>query len=102
MKTITIGVIIFFLAACTHNPNEVVAVEKDGQRFYTDEHAAEALAQGDDESVICERRVITGSHRVTRVCTTKKQKEREREEGKAMHEIIRQNAINKRMTGGGK
>ncbi|MFV0543209.1 MAG: hypothetical protein ACK5L8_05885 [Marinicella pacifica] len=82
------------MAACRHNPDEVVTADKGGQRFHTDEHAAEALAKGDDESVVCERRVITGSHRVMRVSTTKEQK---RKEGKEMYDRIRSNSINTRM-----
>ncbi|WP_345258848.1 hypothetical protein [Marinicella pacifica] len=97
MNFISMAFFLFLVSACTHNPNDVVAVDKGGKRFYTDDHAAKALAQGDDESVVCERRVITGSHRVTRVCTTKQQKQKEREESRELHDRIRSNAINQRM-----
>lgn len=81
MKYLTL-LLVLFAIGCAHNPNQVVAVEKDGETYYTDEHASEALAQGNEQEVICERRVITGSHRVTRVCTTKKQKNRDRQEAR--------------------
>ena len=83
MKYLTL-LLVLFAIGCAHNPNQVVAVEKDGETYYTDEHASEALAQGNEQEVICERRVITGSHRVTRVCTTKEQKKRDRDEARVM------------------
>ena len=83
MKIILLSLLLF-IVGCTHNPNEVVAVEKGGPTYITDESATEALAEGNEENVICERRVITGSHRVTRVCTTKDQKQKDREEARRL------------------
>jgi len=84
MKKLLMIAFVLFIAACTHNPNEVVAVEKGGDLYVTDEAAAEEVAEGNSENVICERRVITGSHRVTRVCTTKEQKQDDREEARRL------------------
>lgn len=101
MKKLILISFIFIISACaSHNPNEIVAIEKDGDRYYTDESASQALAEGDESNVICERRIITGSHRVNRVCTTKKQKQRDRDDAR---EIMHKSDVMKsrKITGDG-
>lgn len=78
MKHTLILIILFLLAACGSNPNKVMAVKVGDELYKPDPAAAMALDTGTKENIICERRIVTGSNRKQKVCTTETQKETER------------------------
>ncbi len=81
-------VLFVFLAACGSNPNKVMAVKVGDELYKPDQSAAMALDTGSKERIVCERRIVTGSHRKQKTCTTVAEKERER---RAAQETITKN-----------
>lgn len=78
MKKILILVIAMGLAACGSNPHKVAAVKVGDEYYKPDNSAAMALDNKTDEKLVCERRIVTGSHRKQKTCSTVAQKKEER------------------------
>ncbi|MCX7552337.1 hypothetical protein OS175_00475 [Marinicella sp. S1101] len=89
MKSILLIIVVVALAACGSNPNKVAAVKVGDELYKPDNSAAMALDNDTKEKIVCERRIVTGSHRKQKVCTTVGQKERDRE---AAQQTIESNA----------
>ncbi|TDR23214.1 hypothetical protein [Marinicella litoralis] len=86
MKTLLLIILFFGLSACGSNTKDRVAAVKVGDELYKpDRSAAMAIDTGSKERLVCERRIVTGSHRKEKVCSTVAERERER---KAAQETI--------------
>ena len=79
MKLIVIALFLFALNACSNkNPNDVVAVKAGDEYYQVDKSAAKSLEGKTEDRVICKRRVVTGSNRKQKICTTQSQIDRDR------------------------
>ncbi len=86
MKTILLIIILFGVSACASNTKDRVVAVKVGDKLYKpDASAAMAIDTGSNERIVCEKRIVTGSHRKERTCSTVTQKAKER---KAAQETI--------------
>jgi len=79
MKFLVLAIAFFTLTACSNkNPNDVVAVKAGDEYYQVDQSASRSLEGKTDDRVICKRRVVTGSNRKEKVCTTQAQIDRDR------------------------
>jgi hypothetical protein len=91
MKPITLIILFLGLIACGSNTKDRVVAVKVGDKLYKpDPSAAMAIDTGSKERIVCEKRIVTGSHRKERTCSTVAQKEKER---RAAEENIQSNDI---------
>jgi hypothetical protein len=91
MKPFTIIILFLALLACGANTKDRVVAVKVGDKLYKpDTSAAMAIDTGSNEKIVCEKRIVTGSHRKERSCSTVNQKAKER---KAAEETIRSGDI---------
>lgn len=90
MKLITYILILMTLVACGSNNTKenVVAVKVGNDLYKTDRSATIALNSDNNERIVCEKRIVSGTHRKVKVCTTAAEKQRERE---AAEDQIRRN-----------
>lgn len=101
MKSIITLILFFFLAACGSNPQKVVAVKVGDEYYKPDPAAAMALDSGRDEKLICEKRMVTGSHMKRKVCTTEAQKQKERRDAERSIDRNSELIVKKRTPPGG-
>ena len=79
MKIFTLIILFLGLVACGSNSKDRVVAVKVGDKLYKpDSSAAMAIDTGSKERIVCEKRIVTGSHRKERTCSTAAQKEKER------------------------
>lgn len=83
MKKILILVIAMGLAACGSNPHKVAAVKVGDEYYKPDNSAAMAIDNNTNEKIVCEKRIVTGSHRKQKTCTTVARKKEERRAAEA-------------------
>ena len=88
---LTLLIIIFLgLLACGSNPNRVAAVKVGDELYKPDASAAMAIDTGSNERIVCEKRIVTGSHRKQKSCSTLQQKQKER---RAAQETVESNRV---------
>ena len=91
MRPLITLIIFTSLMACGSNTKDRVVAVKVGDDYYKPEpSAAMALDTGFKEKIVCQKRIVTGSHRKQRTCVTQAQLDRER---KAAQENIANNQI---------
>ena len=91
MRPLITLIIFTSLMACGSNTKDRVVAVKVGDDYYKPEpSAAMALDTGSKEKIVCQKRIVTGSHRKQRTCVTQAQLDRER---KAAQENIANNQI---------
>ncbi len=79
MKLFTLIILFLGLVACGSNTKDRVVAVKVGDKLYKpDRSAAMAIDTGNNERIVCERRIVTGSNRKERTCSTVARKEQER------------------------
>ncbi|WP_223789703.1 hypothetical protein [Marinicella meishanensis] len=78
MKKILILFAFVLLVACGSNPNKVAAIKVGDELYKPDNAAAMAIDTGNKDEIVCKRRIVTGSHRKQKACTTRTEMERER------------------------
>lgn len=89
MKLFTLIIILLTLVACGSNTKDRVVAVKVGDDLYKpDSSAAMAIDTGSNERIVCEKRIVTGSHRKERTCSTVAEKARLR---RSAEEHIRKN-----------
>lgn len=89
MKIVSITILVLVIAACSNkNPNDIVAVKAGDEYYQVDAAAAKSLEGKTEERVICKRRVVTGSNRKQKICTTQSQIDSDRRDAER---VIRDN-----------
>lgn len=88
MKKLILLVLSMGLVACGSNPQKVAAVKVGDEYYKPDNSAAMAIDNKTGERIVCERRIVTGSNRKQKSCTTESQKKQER---RAAQETINSN-----------
>ncbi|KAA3650967.1 MAG: hypothetical protein DWP95_00865 [Proteobacteria bacterium] len=79
MKTLIIGLAVLLMTACSNKkPDDVVAVKVGDEYYQVDDSASRSLEGKTEDKVVCKRRIVTGSHRKEKICTTQAQLDRER------------------------
>lgn len=78
MKKLSILFVFVLLVACGSNPNKVAAIKVGDELYKPDSAAAQSIDTGNKDEIVCTRRIVTGSHRREKVCTTRTEMERER------------------------
>ena len=84
MKKFLMALLIIGLTACGSNPNRVAAVKVGDELYKPDAAAAQALDTGSSDKVICKKRIVTGSHRKQKICTTAAQMELDKQRSQEM------------------
>ncbi len=90
MKKIILISTCLGLAACGSSPDRVAAVKVGDEYYKPESSAAMAIDTGSKEKIVCQKRIVTGSHRKQKTCVTQAQMDRER---KAAQENISNNQI---------
>lgn len=103
MKKLFIIVMFFGLVACGSNPHKVVAVKVGDEYYKPDNSAAMAIDNKTNERIVCEKRIVTGSHRKQKTCSTVAQKKEERRvsEAKIDRALTHRNRVLTDSKGGG-
>ncbi len=83
MKKLLLLVMTMGLVACGSSPHKVAAVKVGDEYYKPDNSAAMAIDNNTDEKIVCEKRIVTGSHRKQKSCTTVARKKEERRAAQA-------------------
>jgi hypothetical protein len=84
MKKLIVTMLFTFLVACGSSPKRVVAIKAGDELYKPDDAAAQALDTGSSERIVCQRRIVTGSHRKEKICTTERQMELDKQRSREM------------------